>query len=428
MSRPLTKQHQDGAPVITGLGAVTPFGWGVQALMEGLNANRRGFRSLSVIEAEGHRTGLAGEVPEDEEAERNGVFEGLGDCARKRLARTDRFALAAAHEALTQAGLDRGAIDALGPRAGLFFGSSTGAMLEGEHFFRDLVDTPAARVAASRLATQQNDGPGDTVARHFGLRGPHVTFATACCAATMALEAAWLALCCGEIDLALVGGSDGLCQLTYAGFNSLRAVSSEPCQPFRAERDGLSLGEGAGVLVLERCGGAAARAARPLARVLSAASSCDAHHMTAPHPTGDGVARAIERALELAELRPEEVSFVNAHGTGTPHNDAAEAAAFERVFGASLKRIPVTSTKGAVGHLLGSAGAVEAVVSVRSLVDRRLHPTPGLDASDPAFALDLVRGEARRLSDPRVGLSTNLAFGGANAVALFARAEGGSEA
>lgn len=411
------------APVITGMGAVTPFGWGVEALMEGAYSNRHGFRGLSVIDAAEQRTALAGEVPLDEAALLGGVFESMTALQRKRLARTDGFALAATHEALQQAGLDREALSDIGARVGLFFGSSTGAMREGEDFFFDLKDRPEKRLAASRLATQQNSGPGDCVARHYGVGGPHMTFATACCASTMAIEAAWLAIATDEIDMALVGGADGLCNLTFAGFNSLRAVSANPCQPFRKERDGLCIGEGAGVLVLERASHAMERGATSLAKLLAVASSCDAHHMTAPHPEGEGVVRAIERALHLAQVTVRDVSFINAHGTGTPHNDAAEAAAFRRVFGDLLGHLPVTSTKGAIGHLLGSAGAVEAVVSVRSLMDAQLHPTPGSFRADPELGLDLVESVARELASPQIGLSTNLAFGGANAVAVLARAD-----
>ncbi|MFT5687962.1 MAG: 3-oxoacyl-[acyl-carrier-protein] synthase II [Planctomycetota bacterium] len=421
---PSAQSHDLHGVVVTGLGAVTPFGWDLKCLMDGLLLNERAIDEMQLLDPAGHRTSIAGEVRDDAEALRSGVFEGMKTRQFARLARTDRFALAATHEALGQARLERRDLVSLGSRVGLFFGSSTGAMHEGEQFFAELVKDPMASarretISPGRLSTQQNDGPGNTVARHFGVGGPHLTFATACAAATMAIEAAWLAFAADEIDVAIVGGSDGLCHLTYAGFNSLRAVSANPCQPFRAERDGLTIGEGAGVLILERAGQARKRGAPALARLLSASSSCDAHHMTAPHPEGLGIGRAIERALDLAGAQPADVSFVNAHGTGTPHNDGAEAVAFRAVFGDGLAKLPVTSTKGAIGHLLGSAGAVEAVVTVRTLQLSSVHPTPGLPSVDPAQPLDLVRGRARALENTNIGLSTNLAFGGANAALLF---------
>lgn len=419
-----TTQARAYAPVVTGMGAVTPFGWGVAPLVDGLFQDRRAFTDLRVVPAEGQRTKLAGEVSGDvteAEALQRGCSPPLAPAARRRLARTDVFALAAAAEALESAGWTLDELERRGDRVGLFFGSSTGAMREGEEFYYAQSAAPEQRLGVRGLATQQNQGPGDTVARLYGLRGPRMTFATACAAATMALEAAWLSLRAGEIDVALVGGSDGLCRLTYAGFNSLRAVSAEPCQPFRSTRDGLTLGEGSGVLVLERPSLARARGARARARLLGAASTCDAHHMTAPQPEGDGLARALERALRLAGVAPTEVGFVNAHGTGTPHNDAAEAAAFLRIFGDALPNVPVTSTKGAIGHLLGSAGAVEAVVTVHCLQEGRVHPTPGEDAADPGFGVDLVRRAPRLVPRARVAVSTNLAFGGANAALVFGR-------
>ena len=413
-------------PVVTGMGAVTPFGWGVAPLVDGLMRDRRAFTEPSVFSVAEHRTSLAGEVPP--EGAPPAPFASLGSAQRAKLARTDRFAWAATCEALEQAGWGFADLRALGPRLGLFFGSSTGGMHEGEEFYAALCDAPGERHSITKLATQQNQGPGETVARLLGTSGPNVTIATACAASTMALEAAWLALRSGEVDVALVGGSDGLCQLTYAGFNSLRAVSESPCEPFRAERDGLTLGEGAGVLVLERPFAAKQRGAQPLAQVLAAASTCDAHHMTAPEPEGEGIRRAILRALELADVSPGDVAFVNAHGTGTPHNDAAEAHAFGHVFAALGAQVPITSTKGAIGHLLGSAGVVEAIATIRCLQEGRVHPTPGTGEADPALGVDLVRQAVRLLPGAGVALSTNLAFGGANAAALFARVPGETRA
>jgi 3-oxoacyl-[acyl-carrier-protein] synthase II len=249
------------------------------------------------------------------------------------------------------------------------------------------------------------------------------TISSACASATLALAAGLEALRAGEVEIAIVGGADALCRLTYAGFNALRAVDAAPCRPFRRDRDGLSLGEGAGILVLERSAEAASRQARALAILAGASATCDAHHMTAPDPGGHGVARAITLAMvdagfEGAQIVPEAIGFLNAHGTGTPLNDAAEWAALRAVFG-DRTRFPVTSTKGSVGHFLGSAGAIEAVATVRCLLEAKVHPTPGEGPVDPLAPVDLVLGAPREIAADCTALSTNFAFGGSNAAAIF---------
>jgi 3-oxoacyl-[acyl-carrier-protein] synthase II len=236
-----------------------------------------------------------------------------------RYSRVDAFALHASAAALAEARL---AGRPLGGRAGVFFGTSTAGMLETERWYRDL---PRGRSRARQLGAQQSNAPGDAVARRFGVCGPVCSVSTACVSGAQALALALDALRSDEIDVAIAGGADGLCELTHAGFNALRAVDPAPCRPFRADRQGLSLGEGAGVLVLERAGHAAARGGAPLGWLAGAASTCDAHHMSAPDPSGAGAARAITAALEDAGLGPEAIDFVNVHGTGTPLNDAAES-------------------------------------------------------------------------------------------------------
>jgi 3-oxoacyl-[acyl-carrier-protein] synthase II len=397
-----------GAPAaITGLGAVSPYGWGIESFWRGLASGTTAIRPITRFDAARHRTRLAAEVP-DSGAPRF--------ARRERLSRADRYARAAAAEALAAAGLPA----RLDERSvGLFFGSSTGGTLESERFFDRLTAAGGRRAAISLLASQQPNGPADAVARAHGIGGPIATISSACASATLALGQALDALRAGEIDLALVGGADALCQLTFAGFNSLRAVDARPCRPFRAEREGMSIGEGAAVLVVESLAHAAARGARPMALVAGAGASCDAHHMTAPEPAGSGVARAVVAALADAGLPAAAVDFINAHGTGTPLNDAAEWQAIARVFGERAGRIPVTSTKGAVGHYLGAAGAIEALATVLCLTHGEVHPTPGEGTLDPRAAVDLVVGAPRALPGARVALSTNFAFGGSNAAAIF---------
>ncbi len=320
--------------------------------------------------------------------------------------------------------------------AGVFFGSSTGGMWESERFLAGLFD--GRRGSLRAIASQQVNGPGDAVARSLGVTGPVQTVSSACAPRALAHAAALATVRRGQVENALAGGSDSLCQLTYAGFNSLRAVDVAPCRPFRAGRAGMSIGEGAAVLVLEPLERALARGAVPLAELAGAGSACDAFHMTAPEPQGAGAAAAIAAALADAGLAPEAIDFVNAHATGTPLNDAAEWRALLGVFGERSGRIPVTATKAAVGHLLGCSGAIEALVTVLSLARGELHPVPALlgdrnpiaaadgDPIDAACPVALVTGRPLALPAARAALSTSLAFGGSNAALVFTRWTGAS--
>jgi 3-oxoacyl-[acyl-carrier-protein] synthase II len=300
-------------------------------------------------------------------------------------------------------------------------------MLESEAYLESLFAVAAGGgrpPAGSLLASQQNNGPGDAVARDLGVGGPVQTISAACASGAIAIGEALHAVRRGEVDVAIAGGSDALCRLTYAGFNALRAVDERPCRPFRGDRAGLSLGEGSAVLVLESRERAEARGARPLAVASGEAATCDAHHMTSPQPDGAGAAAAIRGALADARVDPDAIDFVNAHGTGTPLNDAAECAALVAVFGDRTAELPVTSTKSLVGHLLGSAGALEAVATILCLLHGEVHPMPEDGRSDHDLPLRLVLGRPLRLTRARHALSTSLGFGGANAALVFARDDG----
>jgi 3-oxoacyl-[acyl-carrier-protein] synthase II len=412
-------EPRDARVVVTGIGAVSGYGVGVAALWEGLAGGRTAIREVTRFDVERHRTRFASEVPGT--VEPPGLFRGAS--------LADRFALAATAEALAGAGLaeilgerrERGApSDRCDPIIGVYFGCSTGGTWETERFYDGWTGERRHRTPLRLLLSQQTSAPGDTVARAVGATGPARTICSACASATLALGDALADLASGEVDVALAGGADALCQLTFAGFNSLRAVDPAACRPFRADREGMTIGEGAALLVLEREEDARARGARPLAWLLGAGASCDAHHMTAPDPSGQGVTRAIRAALADASVEPGRIDFVNAHGTGTPLNDAAEWAALAEVFGERAGRLPVTSTKGAVGHLLGSAGAIEAVATVLCLRERAVHPTPGGGEIDPQAPVDLVRERPRPIPAGAVALSTNFAFGGSNAALVLA--------
>lgn len=401
--------------VVTGLGAVTAAGWGVAPLHDALRSGRTAIGPLDRFDTGRQRTHVAGQVPP-------GPPEGLGRGVHwGRLSNSDRFALFAALEAAEQAGfavpLDHG-------RAGVFFGSSTGGLYETEEYFESLLRRPGCRPPRSLMASHPLGAPAETVARHLRLRGPVETVSSACASGGLAVEQALRALRAREVDVAFAGGADSLCLTTYSGFNALRAVDEGPCRPFRADRAGLSLGEGGAVLVLETLEHAGARGARPLAELVGAGSSCDAHHMTAPHAEGSGAVAALERALEDAGLEAGGIDLVNTHGTGTPLNDAAEWAALSRVFGERARSLPMEATKGVVGHLLGAAGVIEAVAAVLGLLAEEVHPTPGGGVVDPALPVGLVLDRPRSVPAMRTTVSVSLGFGGANAAVVLGRWKG----
>jgi 3-oxoacyl-[acyl-carrier-protein] synthase II len=398
---------------VSGIGTVCGLGWGVDSLWRGLRAGRAAFTLLRRFDASRHRTHLAAEVGEP-----------TAELARRipgwrRLSIADRFAVFAAAEAVERAGLTL----PLAEGAGVYFGSSTGGMYESELFFGDFLRDPR-RLRLSALASQQVNGPGDAVARHLGVAGPVETLSSACASGALALAVALDAVRSGEVEVAVAGGADSLCQLTYAGFNALRSVDEGPCRPFSAGRAGMSFGEGAAVVVLEPLERVLARGIEPLAELAGAGASCDAHHMTAPDPTGAGAAAALERALADAGRTPGDVDFVNVHGTGTLLNDAAEWQALQRVFDGRAKEIPLVATKALVGHLLGSSGALEAAATVLCLRHGELHPASNGGApyeTDPNLPVSLVAGEPRPLPEARTAVSTSLAFGGSNAALVFSR-------
>ena len=394
--------------VVTGIGAVSAYGWGVDSLRAGLMSGSTAIDVPTVFDTSEHRTHLAGEVPPVPRPVRSSVRDW------DTLSEADQFAVAAASEAIHQAGLK-----VLGRPYGVFFGGSTAGMLECEEWYSRLIGTRPGRPSLRLMASQQLNGPGDAVARHLQVIGPVQSFSSACASAGIALGAAIEALRSGVVEVAIAGGSDSLCQLTYGGFNSLRSVDADPCRPFRADRAGLSLGEGAGVLVLETLDHATHRHARPVAEMVGYGASCDAHHMTAPHPEGEGVLNALRTALADAGIEPFEVTFINSHGTGTIQNDSAECRAYQRLLGSYFPAVPVTATKASIGHVLGAAGALEAVSTVLALSNSIVHPTPGGQPADSALGIDLVVEKGRQLGDRSVALSTNLAFGGANVAVVM---------
>jgi 3-oxoacyl-[acyl-carrier-protein] synthase II len=399
--------------VITGLGAVSALGGDVPALAAGLIDGRCGIGPLTLFAHRGRCT-TAAQVPEPLGG---GRLAPRGTA--RRLSRPDRLALIAASEACRAAGLE----PTERRRAALWVGATTGGMLEAEEHVRRRRTGEERRFRLSRMLATPLASTVAVVAQTLGILGPHGTVSTACSSSALAILLAAEAIRRGDAAVALAVGTDALCRLTFAGFDALQALDPDRCRPFDRARRGLSLGEGAGVLVLEDAEHARARGARARAILLGGGTATDAHHVTAPHPEGAGALAALRATIADARLAPEAVDYVNAHGTGTPQNDAVEVGVLRAALGPRLARIPVSSTKSQVGHCLGAAGALEAVVTALALDEGIVPPTVSLREPDPAWAdLDLVTTPGRR-APLGVALTSSYGFGGHNVTLALGRVD-----
>jgi len=399
--------------VVTGVGVICSIGGSQDEYWRNALEGRCGIRPVDLFDPAGCLGNLAGEIDTIPPPPRP------ADRTNRRASRTDLLCITAAWEALGQAGL-AGAADRSG--IGVSIGSSTAGMLESEGYCRDGLERGFGLARPSLVLRLPSSTPADAVARAAGAMGPRVSNMTACASSSASIGFAADLIRSGDADVMIAGGGDGLCLMTYAGFNALRLVDPNASRPFDATRQGLSLGEGAGMLVMEDLDHAARRGARPLAEFLEYGSSCDAHHMTAPHAAGRGAAAAMAEALARAGLSPADIGHINAHGTGTPLNDATEARAILAVFGPEgSARIPVTSNKSMIGHLLGGSGGVEAVTLVLSLMHQIVPPTIGWTSSDEGVHLDIVAPGARPVAF-EYGFSNSFGFGGTNCALLFRRA------
>lgn len=385
---------------VTGAGILCSIGRNKAEVWESIVSARAGIAKFDRFPDETFPTDIAAQVE---------IEPSLSSRDAKRLSRTDLLAVIAAQEALAQAGavpLERAVVTT---------GTSTGGLLEGEDYYIKRRAVGRRRAPASRVLQQPTSAPSDAVARVLGLGGGAVSNATACASAGAAIGMAADYIRSGYADVAIAGGSDALCRLTYSGFNVLQAVDPEPCSPFGATRKGITLGEGAGYLVLERWDDAIARGATILAELTGYGASCDAHHPTAPAEDGRGAEAAMRGAMAEAGLAS--VDYVNAHGTGTLLNDSAETKAIIAALGTE---VPVSSSKSYFGHTLGASGAVEAVVTVLALQHQIAPPTLRLDASAEDCSLDYIPHTPRALAMTNV-LSNTFGFGGSNVSLAFRR-------
>jgi len=401
--------------VVTGIGVVTSIGTGREQFWENLLAGRCGISVVESFDTGGFGVHRGGEVKGFEAARH------LRRLDASRAGRASQFAAAAARLALADAGIEPDALDPL--RAGVSMGTTSGEPQEVERFDDSYVARELDRVGAEFIGRYPCHLISAHVAEELGFAGVNVMIPTACAAGNYAVAHAFDVLRAGRADVMVAGGSDAFSRITYTGFARLGAVAPERCQPFDRNRKGMIPGEGAGVLVLEPLRRALARGARVYAEVAGYGLSCDAHHMTAAHPEGDGAARAMRRALEESRTPPEAVSYVSAHGTGTPTNDRLETIAVKRLFGEHAYRVPVSSVKSMLGHTMGAASAIEAAVCALAVRTNRIPPTVNLEEPDPECDLDYVPNRAREHM-VNVAMNNAYAFGGNNASLVLRKCGG----
>ncbi|MEI7908125.1 MAG: beta-ketoacyl-[acyl-carrier-protein] synthase family protein [Verrucomicrobiota bacterium] len=406
-SSPSSPQQAGDEVVITGVGVITAMGCGWEANVAGLRAGRVALGPVTVFDVSRQAARLGGEVAMPPALPANH----LNRAEQRRMERGAKLLLHAAGEALGQARVTAAnAPDSLE----IVLGTSAGAMAHGEEFYRRVTRGGSFRRGQLTLAIEyQVPVQAGLLARAFALAAPTTVISNACASGANALGHAYQLIRAGRSEMVIAGGYDALSQLVYAGFDSLKALSLTLPKPFDAHRDGLALGEGAAVLVLESRAHAVARGAKILAVVAGYGMANDCHHLTQPHPAGVAALASMRMACAAAGVAPHDIEYLNSHGTGTPLNDPAEAAAIASWAGEATARIAVSSTKGAIGHLLGGAGAVEAAICLMAMGDGFLPATAHVTAPDPCCGFDLVTRP--REAAPRTALSNSFGFGGSNA-------------
>jgi 3-oxoacyl-[acyl-carrier-protein] synthase II len=408
--------------VITGLGLVTPLGNDVPTTWDGLVAGRSGVGPITHFDASDYPARIAAEV---EEFDPVALF---GHREARRMDRFTQFALAAAGQALDDSGLS--VTEGNAQRIGAVIGSGIGGIISVLEQAEVLRTRGPRRVSPFLVPMMLPDTAPGQVAITYGLKGPNFAVISACATGANAIGEAAEVIRRGAADAMLAGGSEaGIVPLAFAGFTVMQAVSTrndEPeraSRPFDATRDGFVMGEGGGVVVLESEAHARARGARIHAEIVGYGATADAYHITAPEETGEGAARAMQAALDEAGMAPEQVGYLNAHGTSTVLNDKGETAAIKSVFGDYAYQIPISSTKSMTGHLLGGAGAVEAIFCVLAMNEEILPPTINYEYPDPECDLDYVPNEARHIAVD-VAMSNSFGFGGHNACLILKRTNG----
>jgi 3-oxoacyl-[acyl-carrier-protein] synthase II len=389
--------------VVTGIGVVSPYGMGMGRLEAGMLSGKSCLAPCHDL-----YPGFSGSTAQ--------VYElpFLATGTGSHLSRTDRLAALAALDAVTD--FDHKCVAFR--ESGVVMATTVGGLSEIDPEIGQDSAEWYRRGGLSRASTYPVAHVAVTVAERLGMRGPNCAVSVACASGAMAIALAANLLLDGAAPMMLAGGSDALCPFTLSGFNSLQALDPDPCRPFDRNRRGLNLGEGAAALVLETLAGARQRGANVLAVLRGWAMTNDASHPTAPHKQGIGLAACMRSAMEMAECGPDEIGYVNAHGTGTPLNDVAEANAYEGAFSERSRPVPVSSTKSYFGHCLGAAGALEAAITITAIRCGALFPTLRLTNPIESQSVDWLRGEVRRQPLP-LAMSVSAGFGGSNAALIF---------
>ena len=403
--------------VVTGLGAITPIGNNIEEYWQSLNEGKNGIGYITHFDTTDYACKIAGEVKD---------FDPLAYITKKeakRMARFSQFAVAASKDAIKDAGLEIN--DDNADDIGVLIGTGIGGLTVMEAQNEVLLTKGPSRVTPFLVPTMISNMAAGLTAIHTGAKGPNSCSVTACAAGSNAVGDAFRLVQSGHAKAMICGGTEAaITQLSMAGFASAKALSfrndspETASRPFDAERDGFVMGEGAGILIIEERESAIARGAKIYAEIVGYGMTCDAYHMTAPVPEGDGATKAIELALKDGGISPDEVSYINAHGTSTPANDKTETKAIKRALGDRANEIAISSTKSMTGHLLGGSGGIEAVAAVLAVKNDRVPPTINLQNPDPNCDLDYVTDGSRELT-VNVALSNSFGFGGHNVTLAF---------
>ncbi len=388
--------------VVTGLGVICPLGDGVPSVWQAMLEGQSGVAPLQRMDPSAYRVKIGGEIKDRKRLE---TFEREN---QNRFEKSSVFAILGSQEALSDAGLTSGEIDSI--RFGCFFGTTMGEIQLAERLSKIHTLQESSEMDPASFHRVQASNIASSVLDYFNLSGRSLVFSNACASGNYAIGWGFEQIRQGRLDAVLCGGVDPFSRVAFAGFNRLLSLTPDKCRPFSANRKGLVVSEGVGVLLLEEEQKAKARGAHIYCEVAGYGLGMDAHHMTSPHPEGEGALSSIERALEQAGLKPGDVDFISAHGTGTPANDKTESTAIKKALGAETK-VPVNSIKSMIGHTMGAASAIEAVMTCLTLDKGMLLPTINWETLDENCISDCVPNQARAFQG-RVALSNSFAFGG----------------
>ena len=398
--------------VITGLGAITPIGNNIQEMWSGIKEKKCGIDNITLFDTANLKTKLAAEVKKFDASQYFDVKQA------RRLDRVSQFAMVAAREAFNDSKINKENTNF--EKIGIFIGTGIGGLITLQNQCEVRLEKGNNRVSPMFIPMAIANMPAGNVSMDLGLKGESIAMVSACASSTHAIGEAYRTIKHGYEDVVVAGGAEAaICQVGIAGFENMKALSNATDKnrasiPFDKERTGFVMGEGAGIIVLEELEHAVKRGAKIYAEIIGYGATSDAYHITSPDPNGNGGARAMQRAIEDAKIQPKDIDYINAHGTSTALNDSTETMAIKLALGEASKKVKVSSTKGNIGHLLGAAGAVEAIISAKTIEDGLVPPTINYKVKDEACDLDIVPNEPIE-QEVNVVMSNSLGFGGHNA-------------